>query len=250
MGPILSSLVDLQLVEYEVRKTKERLTKSKRAILKKQHSIKQNEAALAAKKDEVMHTKVQCDALDVDIKSDEANLAKLRVSLNAAKSNKEYSAVLTQINTNKADMVKLEEKMLAIMTQLDDDEVITKELEEKITLENEQLVAIKAKVDLSEKDTVAELEAQEARRQLSLVKVDDRYRDLFTRLADRYDGEVLATIAHVNGKRKSEQTCGGCFMSVPLETVNSLMTRDEVLICPNCGRILIMELKADTQEVS
>lgn len=250
MGPILSSLVDLQLVEYEVRKTKERLKKTKRTILKKEHSIKQHEGALNAKKEEIKLTKVQYDALELDVKTDEANLAKLRVNLNAAKSNKEYSAVLTQINTNKAEMSKLEDKMLNLMTQMDNDEAACKELKEKITTEQEQLEAIRTETQLAEKDIMGELENQEVKYQEALNKVDIKYRDMFIRLADRYDGEVLAEIDHANGKNRSEQSCKGCFMSVPLETVNALMTRDDVLTCPNCGRILVMELKAKTQAVS
>ncbi|MCF7958450.1 MAG: hypothetical protein K9M57_08385 [Phycisphaerae bacterium] len=249
MGPILSSLIDLQLVEYEVRKTKERLKKSKRAILKKEHSIKQHEGALNAKKEEIKLSKVQYDTLDVDIKSDEANLAKLRVGLNAAKSNKEYSAVLTQINTNKADMSKLEDRALGLMTQIDNDETVIKELEETIASEKEELLAIQTETDVLEEDIIAELGSKEERYQSALEKVNSKYRDMFVRLAERYDGEVLAEVAHVNGKRHSEQSCGGCFMSVPLEAVNALMTRDDVLTCPNCGRFLVMEMKSSTQNV-
>jgi len=30
-------------------------------------------------------------------------------------------------------------------------------------------------------------------------------------------------------------------MKVPLEVANSLMTRDDVIICPTCGRILVLD---------
>ena len=46
--------------------------------------------------------------------------------------------------------------------------------------------------------------------------------------------------AFVNPKR-DEFICGGCNMAVTLETVNSLRTRDEVVQCNICGRILFFE---------
>ena len=41
------------------------------------------------------------------------------MSLNTAKTNKEYAAILTQINTLKADNAKLEEEALRIMQDAD-----------------------------------------------------------------------------------------------------------------------------------
>ena len=35
--------------------------------------------------------------------------------------------------------------------------------------------------------------------------------------------------------------CGGCFMGIPAEIVNRLMTNDEVIRCSNCTRILILK---------
>ncbi len=35
-------------------------------------------------------------------------------------------------------------------------------------------------------------------------------------------------------------SCGGCFMGIPAESVNVLMTRDDIIRCPNCTRILVL----------
>ncbi len=50
------------------------------------------------------------------------------------------------------------------------------------------------------------------------------------------DGQAVATIEQQDGK--GAYSCGGCFMAITAETVNMLMTKDDILRCPNCARIL------------
>jgi uncharacterized protein len=66
---------------------------------------------------------------------------------------------------------------------------------------------------------------------------------LFERAADKHEGEALAHIEQSHPKR-AEYTCSGCNMSVPLETVNALQSRDAVVQCQTCSRILYLEASA------
>ena len=62
----------------------------------------------------------------------------------------------------------------------------------------------------------------------------------FKRVAETYDGEALATVEQQDA-RSEAYTCGGCFMGLTVETVNALMTKDEVIRCPSCSRILVLD---------
>jgi predicted nucleic acid-binding Zn-ribbon protein len=65
----------------------------------------------------------------------------------------------------------------------------------------------------------------------------------FERACERHDGEALALIQKAHPKR-AEYTCTGCHMSVTLETINALQTKDEVQLCQHCQRILYLEAPA------
>ena len=249
MGPVLSSLVNLQKVENELRITRSKLNKGKQGILRQQHAIRQLEGALEAKQGEIKISKMNYDRLDLDLKTSEADIAKMRVALNSAKTNKEYSAVLTRINTDKADLSKLEDKMLQSMAQIETDQSLCSEIAEKIVREQEKLKEIQQRVEDTRQGIQGDIERLEASKDELSEMVPSEYRDLFARLAERYDGEVLATISNSGGK-KSEQSCGGCYMSLPLEVVNKLMTKDIVICCPNCGRIMVMAVSSSETTVS
>jgi predicted nucleic acid-binding Zn-ribbon protein len=53
----------------------------------------------------------------------------------------------------------------------------------------------------------------------------------------------MALVERVHPKRV-EYVCSGCNMSVTLEIVNALQSRDEVQTCQICSRILYFEVPA------
>ena len=54
---------------------------------------------------EQMHVRPGGPTQELDLKTQESAIGRLRNALNTAKSNKEYSAILAQINSDKADTV-------------------------------------------------------------------------------------------------------------------------------------------------
>ncbi|MHC4097936.1 MAG: C4-type zinc ribbon domain-containing protein [Planctomycetota bacterium] len=55
-----------------------------------------------------------------------------------------------------------------------------------------------------------------------------------------YDGEALAVVDRQQEGKTEAYTCGGCFMGITAESVNLLMTKDDIIRCPNCTRILVL----------
>ena len=64
--------------------------------------------------------------------------------------------------------------------------------------------------------------------------------EIFKRVAETYDGEALAYVEQ-SDEKVANYNCGGCFMGLTMETMNQLMTRDEIIRCPNCSRILVIK---------
>jgi uncharacterized protein len=240
MGPILSSLVDLQAIESELRKTQQKLKLAQQTVLRQEFQIKRLQEAGAAKTEEAKLTRIQHDKLELELKSREEEIAKFRVALNNARTNKDYSAILTQINTKKADKSKFEDQILSLLAQIDTDQAARKEIEENIEKERVKLAEIRQISETKQQEIQAEVDKLLEQRKEIASQVPAKERSLFERLADRYDGEVLAEISKLNGP-KGDHTCGGCYMGVTLESVNALMTHDDVLTCPNCGRIFILD---------
>jgi predicted nucleic acid-binding Zn-ribbon protein len=239
MGPVLNGLIRLQSIENRLRAVKSKLARCRRNVIIQENLVRTLQNSVHAKKEEIQLTKVQSDRLELELRSRDESIAKLRASLNAAKTNKEYALLLTQLNTNKADNSKIESQILELMKDIDADEAECKEIEkqiedqkgklEQIRRDNEQLAA---RYESEIKDVQGEWDqAAKAVRPEAL--------EVFSRVAETYDGEALAIIEPHEGKMET-YTCGGCFMGLTAETVNLLLTKDEIIRCPNCTRILVL----------
>jgi len=246
MGPMLTALVNLQVIENQLRKARKKLQKGQQAKEKQQLHITQLEAALVAKREEIKLTRLQSSKLELELKAKDDQVTRFRVALNTAKSNRDYSAMLTQLNLGKADRSKLEDQILALITQVEADQLISKQGEEEIAAERQRLQERAEQISRQQQALQSELDKLEQQYSQARSALGEREHALFKRLADRFDGEALAPVAELNARR-AEYGCGGCYMSIPRELINSLMSRDEVVVCPNCGRILVLELNPTQQ---
>lgn len=240
MGPVLDGLRKLQNVENRLRAVKVKLERCRRSVILQENQVRNLQNALDAKKEEIQLTRMQADRLELELKSKDEAIAKFRAALNTAKTNKEYSAILTQLNTAKADNSKLENQILDLMKNIEADEADCAKLQEQIDLEKAKLQEIRSQADASAVKYEAEaLEIQTEWNEAAKAIPQEPLR-VFKRVAETYDGQAMAVVQQQKGRTES-YSCDGCFMGVPHEMANMLMTKDEVLRCPNCTRILVIE---------
>ena len=240
MGPIVQGLIRLQRIENRLRAVKTKLARSRRSVLFQENQLRTLQNGLEAKQEEIKLTRIQVDRLELELKEHDEHINKLRSQLNLARTNKEYSALLTELNTAKADDSKLEGQVLDLMKNLEADQAECAEIQKQI---DEQ----KAKVDQVRKEM--EAKATEYQKDIDSIQAewDSAAKDLpkdalniFNRVAETYDGEALASIEQTD-ENVSSYSCGGCFMGLPAEMVNILTTKDEILRCSNCTRILYLK---------
>ncbi|XAL99662.1 C4-type zinc ribbon domain-containing protein [Phycisphaeraceae bacterium D3-23] len=170
----------------------------------------------------------------------EARITGLRDKMNAVTSNKEYSALLVEVNTGKLEQSKQEELALAAMTKVEE---LAGELEAlQARVQEQDRIAKAAATDVEEarSEVGEQLDALSRERDEAGEPLSPAVRKQFDRLCVVHDGEAMAGIEEQN-KRRMEYTCDGCFTLIPVETVNTLITRpDEVITCSNCERILFV----------
>jgi len=244
MGPVLNGLIKLQSVENRLRAGKAKLTRCRRNVVIQENRVRSLQNALEAKKEEIQLTQVQYDRLELELKARDEEIAKLRASLNTAKTNKEYAAVLTQLNTTKADNSKIETQILELLRDIEADEAECREIEKQIEEQKQLLEKTRAEAEVLAAKYQAEIDEIQKEWDEVAKTIPSEALTIFKRVADTYDGHAVAVIEQPEGKR-GVYTCGGCFMSITAESVNVLMSRDEIIRCPNCTRILVL---GDRQE--
>ncbi len=240
MGTVLNALVKLQSVENSLRAAKAKLTRCRRNVILKENQLRTLQNSLEAKKEEIQLTKIQADRLELELKSTDETLSKYRAALNAAKSNKEYAAILTELNMTKADSSKVESQALELMKNIETDQQQCDQIQQQIEQEKNQLNEVRKQTEEAAKKFEAEIAQIDQQWQQASNEVPSDVLEIFKRVADTYDGEALAEM-EIHDNRSGVYTCGGCFMSLTTETANTLLSRDEIIRCPNCTRILFLK---------
>lgn len=237
MGAVLDALHRLQEVELQLSELKQRIGAKARAVKAQEARIATLNADLEVHRKALRDRQVECDRLQLDIRSSEERVAKLRLALNTSKTNKEYSSVLSQLNTDKADIAKVEERALTLMGEIDKAKQALAAEESKVNIERGRLADLVRLAGEYEQQVADRLRKLTAEREQAAAAVPEKALHIFTRMADKHEGQALAEVVRTN-PRKEEFVCGGCNMSVTLQQVNEIVARDEPVFCKTCGRIL------------
>ena len=239
MGPILHGLTKLQSVENRLRAAKAKLARCRRTVILQENQVRSLQNALETKKEEIQLTKVQCDRMELELKSRDEQIIKLRAALNTAKTNKEYAALLTQLNTSKADNSKIETQVLELMKDIEADQAESEDIRQQIDEQKQNLEQTRTQSDASATKHEAEIEQIQAEWDQVAKTIPAESLEIFRRVAETYDGQAVVGVEQQEGKTPI-YSCGGCFMNIAAECVNLLMTKDDIIRCPNCTRILVL----------
>ncbi|MFQ5806445.1 MAG: zinc ribbon domain-containing protein [Phycisphaerae bacterium] len=236
---MLQALFALQDIELQIVDIRRQLERKQRLARAQTGKLKAARDAIEAERTHVKRAQAEFDELDLDLKGRSANISRLREHLNTVRTNRDYAAVLAKLNNEKADVSRLENRALGIMQAIDARKQELAEHERAESAEAERLRELQAQLEHARESFASRLEELQTQRREALVKIDRNTVTLFKRLSERYDGEALAEVERPDPGR-DEFICAGCHMSLRTEVANTLKSRDEIVTCKNCGRILFI----------
>ncbi len=247
MGKLLSALLHLQSIERQVADIKSRLRIRQNAVSGQQRKIDELRSDFDSLKEQSFQKRKQSDQLDLDLKSRDVKVSELRTVLNTAKTNKEYAAILTQINTLKADNAKYEEEALQVIQDIDTLKAEYDEMQAVIEVEQVRLEeTTKTNADEIERlDGILNELSAKRDEAAKLVPADELVR--FERIGASSHGDAMAPVEVHGVKEPFSYVCGGCYMGLNAENANALHTRDEIRTCDSCGRILYLTESAQAE---
>ena len=240
MGVIMEELRRLQAVEMRLAAIqRDRESKSLQVELR-QRQIRRIDEKLQENHRKVRECQMRFDALSLDLTVREVAVGKHRQALNKAKTNKEYEAIRTAMNTEKADNSKVENSILQLMEELQVMKTEGAVIETERAKLLEQAAAAEEALKAFDAQSRQERDGLTTGREAFSGKLTVAAIDIFNRVALRHEGEAMAPVTKLRPKR-DEWACGGCNMKVALEVINALQTRDDILLCNVCGRILYLD---------
>jgi predicted nucleic acid-binding Zn-ribbon protein len=107
MGAKLEALRELQIIESQIVDIRRQFASKERLAAAQSRKLAELRKSIERERLDIRSAQAEVDAVDLDLKARSANLAKLREHLNSVKTNKEYAALLSQLNNEKADTTRV-----------------------------------------------------------------------------------------------------------------------------------------------
>jgi predicted nucleic acid-binding Zn-ribbon protein len=237
MGPTNVALVKLYQADMKLREVQGRLDAVSRNVRIQERKVADLAEKLKLAQTRLREGQMQSSQFDLDLKTRDAHIEKLRTQQTNAKNNKEYQAFLIEINTEKVEKTKVEEQMLKTMESVEKQQAEVKELSELLDAEKSKLTSMQAEIGERVAALKAEIEQIRPLRDAAHDAVPPKAVEAFDRMSDRMEGEALSPLTKPD-RRREEYTCGACQMGLVTDVYNKLHSRDDLIFCPSCKRIL------------
>jgi predicted nucleic acid-binding Zn-ribbon protein len=224
-------LVKLQKIETETSDIKAELGQVSKKFEKLDDERHAFEQALADEESDCDELKKNYRNFEADAQTNLSSVDKTEVKLRSVKTNKEYQALLKEIEDQKAKNSKIEDRMLECLDRLDEvEKSIAKKKQDQIEL-SEQLK--------SEKGIIAQDVEQKKKKLIELDTARDEIAGMIEpKLLEKYNTTKSQQAGGLAVASVKNAVCYGCNMNIPPQMYNELHRRDALMFCPHCHRIL------------
>jgi len=237
MRETIEKLLILQDRDRKIRRIKGELGHIEPQRLLLQTKTADAQAALESGKNRGKQIESERKNLELEVETKKQLIARYANQQLQTRKNEEYRALAHEIEMCKDEIFKIEDKELSLMEQAEatQKEVLraTHILNEARKLMEEQV----AQLATREQNLKKELAELETNRQELAAAVEDSSRGRYERLFKSKGENVVVGVQH--------GVCGGCHMRVPAQVLVTCQAQQELVTCPNCGRILYYSADMD-----
>jgi uncharacterized protein len=224
-------LVSLQEIEIESTSVNAHLcsiSKRLNVLSSSQNELEQRVTDETAKIEE---SKKKYRSHESDIKQNQVMIKRSQERLNSIKNNREYQALLKEIEELKRTNSATEELMIDCLNQIDDAEKKMVAIQEELRLVQNDIVQEQQVVGVETGTTEKRLKELDLERLKMSGKIDADLLKLFQKVqSQQIRGNAVVPV--------QDAVCHGCFVNIPPQMYNELQRCDKLRMCPNCQRII------------
>jgi predicted nucleic acid-binding Zn-ribbon protein len=229
----LELLWELQKIDLSLKNIKEERDRYPKEI--KKLDEKQN-----IEKERIQKEREKVEALEKERRQREGRLSLEQEKIKRTegrmfevKTNKEYQAILNEIDGLKKACSKEEEEILQVLDEID-------ELKKNLSKREKEMVISLEKIEAERKGFQERMaqdervwEREMERREVLSKQLESQLSKLYSTLKEKRQGVSVVTV--------KDGTCQGCFVNVPPQMYIEVQKNNALIRCPHCNRILYWE---------
>lgn len=235
----LDRLIRLQQTDTFVENARRRIEDHPQLVGALDSRLAAATADLDAAKARLAENQAARRSVEKDLAMIQGRLSKFKEQLMEVKTNKEYTAMLKEIDVAQHEVGLLEEKILERMLEADDLSRRQKEAEAKLAADKSEIGVDRKRIEQETEQLRGELTEALVRRE---------------RIAAEVSPAVLATYETVRGRRGTAVVevragyCSACHVRLRPQIANELRRNERLFQCESCQRLLFTPPQAPAAE--
>lgn len=235
----LELLWEIQKIDLDLRQIRDEQDRFPREIRKLDEKQSIEKERLQKEKEKIESLEKERRQKESHLTAEIDRIKKAEGKMFEVKTNKEYQALLNEMEAVKTANNREEEAILQILEEID-------ELRKGFSKKEKELAAAQEKIE-AERKTIQErmtqndalLKKEMERRDALSKQLESRLSRLYNTLKEKRQGIGVVTVRH--------ETCQGCFVHIPPQMFIEVQKNKDLIRCPNCNRILYWEESGKTK---
>lgn len=226
----MEQLIKLQGIDTKLRDLNDLLgdLPSKVEGLNKQEEVTKN--TLYEKKDRLKEVAVEEHKREVDINLVNGKIDKLKDQLFLVTNNKQYDAIMIEIDHLKEKKSNFENEAIAFLEEKETLKQAIGSMESELEDLSNDLSKRRKKLESAISDSAEEKNSLEKQRKENIANIDSNIISIYNKVMDARGG---LAVVNVEGSG-----CGGCGAHIPPQKVTEVRAKSGIHRCDICGRFL------------
>jgi uncharacterized protein len=231
VSPELSQLIELQELDIEIQRTSDRLLRIPEERDRTESEFKQHAAEFLDLKSKHERTLEDRKQLEAELATTQQNHEKFERDKTRVQNEKEYTAVLREIDAARKHISSLETEILKRMEEIESLDTELASRAPDVERMRTEVDVVLAALDREHQEVGRQLLEFGTRRKTLAAQMPRHLFSTYERMSRLGRGQALAEV-------RSNGICAACRVRVRPKIFSDVRKGDQLIICENCGRIL------------
>ena len=186
---------------------------------------------LAQQQAAIEQSERQQRAFERELVNHQEAIRKTQSKAHEVKTNKEYSAILAEIDAGKQRLETLEDQLLVLMETTDQQRQAYRGHEQQEHVAQQALVEQRHQIQQEHETLRRTIAAEQERRQQTVAGVEAKLYEQYQKVAAQHGGRSVAQL--------QDGVCSGCHLKVPPQIVSEIREQTQLFTCPHCRLVLL-----------
>ncbi len=229
----LELLWELQKIDLTLKRIKEEKDRYPKEIKKLDERQNIEKEKIQKEREKIESLEKERRQKEKHLNAEQEKIKRTEGRMFEVKTNKEYQALLSEIEGTKEATGREEEEILQVLEEIDELKKDLSKREKEVTSTLEKIEREKKKIQEKMDQGDKLWKEQKERRDLLSKRLESGLFKLYNTLKEKRQG-----VGVVNVK---DETCQGCFVNIPPQMFIEVQKYNTLIRCPNCNRILYWE---------